>query len=170
MDTNNYAPPPATDRTPLLRDADGHTYLNIPGLCARGDLVAGYDPAEPERYDADLKQVRLNRELELAREKAHADEVARLNAEKEAEQAKAVAKEAEMVAAANAERLRLADEAQQAMAAEYEKKLAEMTAKVEALAKSKRKPKAKKAEEPVLTEEPVTAETDLPNDLIEADD
>lgn len=155
MDTNNYAPPHATDRTPLLRDVDGHTFLNIDGLRARGDLVAGYDPADPDRYDADLKQVKLNRELELAREKAKADEVARLKAEKDAEKAKADVKEAEMVAAANAERLRIAEEERLAMAAEYEKKLAEATAQLEAMAKDKVEPKAK-------TRTPVKKKASLP--------
>lgn len=127
--------PPKAKKAPYLRDADGNIYLWTDELAERGDLVAAYDPSEPEKFSEDQSQIALNRELEIAREKAEAEEVARLEAVRNAELAEQAKQEAEEVAKANERNLRIAEEKLQAEREEHAKQLAEMQAKLDALAK-----------------------------------
>ena len=128
------APPVAKKATHLI-DADGNVYLWTPELAERGDLVAAYDPTEPDKNSKDRSQIALNRELEIAREKADAEEVARIEAVRKAEEAERVRLEAEEIAKANALQARQAEEALQKEREENARKIAEMQAKIDALAK-----------------------------------
>lgn len=128
------APPVAKKATHLI-DADGNVYLWTPELAERGDLVAAYDPNEPDKHSKDRSQIALNRELEIAREKADAEEVARIEAVSKAEEAERVRLEAEELAKANAMQARQAEEALQKEREENARKIAEMQAQIDALAK-----------------------------------
>ena len=68
--------PPIAKKAKYLRDANGVIYLWTPDLALRGDLVAAYNPDKPDEYADDQKQIQLNRELEIARERADAEEIA----------------------------------------------------------------------------------------------
>lgn len=140
--------PPTAKKAKYLKDADGNLYLWTEELAQRGDLVAAYDPDAPDKYAGDFSQIALNRELEMARDRADAEEVARLEAVKQAELAEAAKLEAEELARANAENLRLAEAKLQAEREENAKKLAEMQAKIDALAKENATGKAKENDKP----------------------
>ena len=162
QDTMNVAPPMAK-KAQFLRDADGTIYPWVPELAARGDLVAAYDPEKPEAFADDQAQIALNRELEIAKERADAEEAARLEAQKRAEEEAAKRAEAEQIAQANQRNLTQAQEALARQEEEHAKKVAELQAQIDAMAKQQAKaPKAKapkaKAEkvekpEPVAEEE-----------------
>lgn len=145
--------PPRAKKAPYLRDADGNLYLWTDELAERGDLVAAFDPSQPEKFSEDQSQIALNRELEIAREKAEAEEVARLEAVRKQEEAEAAKREAEDLANANERNLRIAEEKLQAEREAHAKELAEMQAKLDAMAKGV---VDAKAEEP--TEEKVEPE------------
>lgn len=151
--------PPMAKKAKYLRDADGNIYLWTLELAERGDLVAAYDPNEPDRYEKDQAQIALNRELEIARERADAEEAARLEALRDKEAAEAAQKEAQEVAQANERNLRKAEEELQAEREAHAKAMAEMQAKLDAMAKEiagdtpepkkvAPKKRAKKVEEP----------------------
>lgn len=129
--------PPRARKAPFLRDAEGNIYLWTEELALRGDLVAAYDPNEPDNFVSDQKQIQLNRELELARERADAEEVARLEAVKEKEKAEKAKAEAEEVAAANRRNLDLIQQQLEEERAKHATAMAEMTAKLDALAKQR---------------------------------
>ena len=162
QDTMNVAPPMAK-KAQFLRDADGTIYPWVPELAARGDLVAAYDPEKPDAFAEDQAQIALNRELEIAKERAAADEVARLEAQKRAEEEAAKRAEAEQIAQANQRNLTQAQEALARQEEEHAKKIAELQAQIDAMAKQQAevaveakapKAKAKKVEKP----EPVAEE------------
>lgn len=135
--TNPITAPPRAKKAKFLKDADGNLYLWTKELAERGDLVAAFDPDEPTRFDADYQQIALNRELEIARDNADAQTAARLEAEKAQLEAEEAKREAEELALAN-ERNLLA--AQKQLEEERQKNalaLAEMQAKLDALAKGK---------------------------------
>lgn len=132
---NTVTAPPMAKKAKYLRDADGNVYLWTAELAERGDLLAGYDPDNPEKYADDQAQIALNRELEIARERADAEEAARLEALRDKEAAEKAKKEAEEVANANARNLQLAEEALQAEREAHAKQMAEMQAKLDAMAK-----------------------------------
>lgn len=141
--------PPVAKKAKFLRDADGNLYLWTPELAQRGDLVAAYDPSQPEKFAADQAKIALVRELEMARERADAEEVARLEAVRAAEVAEASRKEAEEVAEANARNLQIAEETLQAEREANAREKAELQAKIDAMAKEmadkvKVEPQAKK--------------------------
>lgn len=151
--------PPVAKKAKYLRDAEGNIYLWTQELAERGDLVAAYDPNEPDKFEKDQAQIALNRELEIARERADAEEAARLEALRDKEAAEAAQKEAQEVAQANERNLRKAEEELQAEREAHAKAMAEMQAKLDAMAKGitgdtpetkKAAPKkrAKKVEEP----------------------
>jgi len=162
QDTMNVAPPMAK-KAKFLRDADGTIYPWVPELAARGDLVAAYDPEKPDAFAEDQAQIALNRELEIAKERADAEEVARLEAQKRAEEEAAKRAEAEQIAQANQRNLTQAQEALARQEEEHAKKIAELQAQIDAMAKQQAevaveakapKAKAKKVEKP----EPVAEE------------
>lgn len=134
-DKTIVAPPMARADTPMLVDADGMQYLNIEGLRERGDLVAGYDPNKPDIDFDNVEQIRLNRELEIARENAKAEEAARLEAEKRAAEIEAEKAEAERIAKANEMNKLNAEAELQREREEHAQQMAEMRAKMEAMAK-----------------------------------
>lgn len=166
--------PPVAKKAKYLRDADGNLYLWTEGLAQRGDLVAAHDPNAPEKYSSDLSQIALNRELEMARERADMQEVARLEAEKQAIEAEQAKAEAEALAEANARNLQIAEEKLAQERAENAKKLAEMQATIDALAQGStagksavgNKPtrKARKPDQPV---KPVVEDSEDPVDEFE---
>lgn len=129
--------PPRARKAPFLRDAYGVLYLWTEELASRGDLVAAYDPNQPDNFVSEQKQIQLNRELELARERADAEEVARLEAVKEKEKAEKAKAEAEEVATANRRNLDLIQQQLEEERANHAKAMAEMTAKLDALAKQR---------------------------------
>ena len=137
--------PPMAKKATHLIDADGNVYLWTPELAERGDLVAAYDPTEPEKHSKDRSQIALNRELEIAREKADAEEVARIEAVRKAEEAERVRLEAEELAKANAMQARQAEEELQREREEHARQLAEMQAQVDALAKQSAESKQEEA-------------------------
>ena len=162
QDTMNAAPPMAK-KAQFLRDADGTIYPWVPELAARGDLVAAYDPEKPDAFAEDQAQIALNRELEIAKERADAEEVARLEAQKRAEEEATKRAEAEQIAQANQRNLTQAQEALARQEEEHAKKIAELQAQIDAMAKQQAevaveakapKAKAKKVEKP----EPVAEE------------
>ena len=162
QDTMNVAPPMAK-KAQFLRDADGTIYPWVPELAARGDLVAAYDPEKPDAFAEDQAQIALNRELEIAKERADAEEVARFEAQKRAEEEAAKRAEAEQIAQANQRNLTQAQEALARQEEEHAKKIAELQAQIDAMAKQQAevaveakapKAKAKKVEKP----EPVAEE------------
>lgn len=132
---NTVTAPPMAKKAKYLRDAEGNVYLWTVELAERGDLVAAYDPNDPDKFADDQSQIAINRELELARERADAEEAARLEALREKEAAEAAKKEAEEVAQANERNLRLAEETLQAEREAHAKAMAEMQAKLDAMAK-----------------------------------
>lgn len=127
--------PPMAKEAKCLRDADGNIYLWTPDLAERGDLVAAYDPNDPDKFEKDQEQIALNRELEIARERADAEEAARLEALRDKEAAETARLEAEEVAKANERNLRQTEEMLQAEREEHAKQIAEMQAKLDAMAK-----------------------------------
>ncbi len=148
QDTMNVAPPMAK-KAQFLRDADGTIYPWVPELAARGDLVAAYDPEKPDAFAEDQAQIALNRELEIAKERA--------DAEKRAEEEAAKRAEAEQIAQANQRNLTQAQEALARQEEEHAKKVAELQAQIDAMAKQQAevaveakspKAKAKKVEKP----------------------
>ena len=162
QDTMNVAPPMAK-KAQFLRDADGTIYPWVPELAARGDLVAAYDPEKPDAFAEDQAQIALNRELEIAKERADAEEVARLEAQKRAEEEATKRAEAEQIAQANQRNLTQAQEALARQEEEHAKKIAELQAQIDAMAKQQAevaveakapKAKAKKVEKP----EPIAEE------------
>lgn len=122
-----------------LRDANDVLYLWSPALAARGDLVAAYDPNQPDVHAEDFNNIVLNRELELARDKAQVEEANRLEAEKAKKEAEKAKKEAEEIALANAENLRKTQVELERLQAEHAKQMAEMQAKLDAMATQKAK-------------------------------
>lgn len=183
--------PPMAKKAKYLRDADGNLYLWTYELATRGDLVAAYDPDKPDEYNADQAQIQINRELEIARERADAEEVARLEAVKAKEKAEADRQEAEQIAQANQRNLDLVQRQLEEEREQHAKEMAEMQAKFDAMAKQvavgqddsaeahkdaqiekpkakpKRKSPAKKAEKVV---EEAQQEDDLDIDLDGLDD
>lgn len=161
QDTMNVAPPMAK-KAKFLRDADGTLYPWVPELAARGDLVAAYDPEKPDAFADDQAQIALNRELEIAKERADAEEVARLEAQKRAEEEAAKRAEAEQIAQANQRNLTQAQEALARQEEEHAKKVAELQAQIDAMAKQQvevaiekpKKTKKTKAEKPAEVEVP----------------
>lgn len=137
--TENVVAPPRAAKAPYLRDAAGNIYLWTPELAARGDLVAAYDPNEPDRYADDQKQIELNRRLEIAQQNAQAEEAARIKAEKEKLEAETQAREAEELANANARNLEIARKQLEEKETEHAKKVAELQAQIDALAKGQAK-------------------------------
>lgn len=137
--TENVVAPPRAAKAPYLRDAAGNVYLWTPELAARGDLVAAYDPDEPERFADDQKQIELNRRLEIAQQNAQAEEAARIKAEKEKLEAETQAREAEELANANARNLEIARKQLEEKETEHAKKVAELQAQIDALAKGQAK-------------------------------
>jgi hypothetical protein len=137
--TENVVAPPRAAKAPYLRDAAGNIYLWTPELAARGDLVAAYDPDEPERFADDQKQIELNRRLEIAQQNAQAEEAARIKAEKEKLEAETQAREAEELANANARNLEIARKQLEEKETEHAKKVAELQAQIDALAKGQAK-------------------------------
>lgn len=137
--TENVVAPPRAAKAPYLRDAAGNIYLWTPELAARGDLVAAYDPDEPERFADDQKQIELNRRLEIAQQNAQAEEAARIKAEKEKVEAEKQAHEAEELANANARNLEIARKQLEEKETEHAKKVAELQAQIDALAKGQAK-------------------------------
>lgn len=133
--TTTVTAPPRAKKAPYLRDADGNLYLWTDELAERGDLVAAFDPDEPEKFSDDQSQIALNRELEIARERADAEEAARLEAVRNAEAAEAAKREAEEVAQANERNLQIAEAKLQTEREEHAKQIAEMQAKLDAMAK-----------------------------------
>lgn len=133
--TTTVAAPPKAKKAKYLRDADGNLYLWTEELAERGDLVAAYDPTDPEKYAGDQAQIALNREIELARERADAEEAARLEAVKQAEEADAARREAEEIAQANARNLQIAEETLLAEKEKNAQEVAELKAKLDAMAK-----------------------------------
>ena len=127
--------PPVAKKAKYLRDANGVLYLWTPDLALRGDLVAAYDPEMPDKYADDQKQIQLNRELEIARERADAEEVARLEAVKAKEKAEAERQEAEEIAQANQRNLDVAQRQLEEQREQHAKEMAEMQAKLDAMAK-----------------------------------
>lgn len=176
-DFSNVAPPVARADTPQLIDADGMTYLNIPELRERGDLVAGYDPSKPQATADDQEKIRIERELEIARENAKTAEVARLEAEKKAVEEAEKAKESEELATANARNLEIVQNELERERAENAKALAEMQAKLDAMAKQlaqggddEPKGKALKPRKVVKQGKPADEIPDLNIDLEQMDD
>lgn len=167
QDTMNVAPPMAK-KAKFLRDADGTLYPWVPELAARGDLVAAYDPEKPDAFADDQAQIALNRELEIAKERADAEEVARLEAQKRAEEEAAKRAEAEQIAQANQRNLTQAQEALARQEEEHAKKVAELQAQIDAMAKQQAevaigKPKkAKKAKAEKSAEVEVPTEVEAP--------
>lgn len=137
--TENVVAPPRAAKAPYLRDAAGNIYLWTPELAARGDLVAAYDPDEPERFADDQKQIELNRRLEIAQQNAQAEEAARIKAEKEKLEAETQAREAEKIAEANARNLEIARQQLEEKEEAHAKKVAELQAQIDALAKGQAK-------------------------------
>lgn len=137
--TENVVAPPRAAKAPYLRDAAGNIYLWTPELAARGDLVAAYDPDKPERFADDQKQIELNRRLEIAQQNAQAEEAARIKAEKEKLEAETQAREAEELANANARNLEIARKQLEEKETEHAKKVAELQAQIDALAKGQAK-------------------------------
>lgn len=127
--------PPKAKQAPLLRDAFGNLYLFTEQLADRGDLVAGYDPENPDAYATDQHSIQRNRELQLARERADIAEAARLEAEKLREEAETKRLEDEKIAIANSQRAEKAEAELEAQKAEHAKQIAEMQAQLDALAK-----------------------------------
>ena len=127
--------PPIAKKAKYLRDANGVIYLWTPDLALRGDLVAAYNPDNPDEYADDQKQIQLNRELEIARERADAEEVARLEAVKAKEKAEAERQEAEEIAQANQRNLDVAQRQLEEQREQHAKEMAEMQAKLDAMAK-----------------------------------
>lgn len=150
--TENVVAPPRAAKAPYLRDAAGNVYLWTPELAARGDLVAAYDPNEPDRYADDQKQIELNRRLEIAQQNAQAEEAARIKAEKEKLEAETQAREAEELANANARNLEIARKQLEEKETEHAKKVAELQAQIDALAKGQ----AEKTLTGSVGEEPLT--------------
>lgn len=141
--------PPRAKKAKYLRDADGNLYLWTPELAERGDLVAAYDPDNPDMFSKDNEQIKLNRQLELAREKAQMEEAARLEAERKAKEAEARQAEADQLAHANQQNLNKLESQIEQERAEHAKKMAEMQAKLDAMAKEQAQAKAEEAEEAV---------------------
>ena len=127
--------PPIAKKAKYLRDANGVIYLWTPDLALRGDLVAAYNPDKPDEYADDQKQIQLNRELEIARERADAEEVARLEAVKAKEKAEAERQEAEEIALANQRNLDATQRQLEEQREQHAKEMAEMQAKLDAMAK-----------------------------------
>lgn len=150
--TTNVAAPPVAKKAKYLKDADGHVYLWTAELAERGDLVAAYDPEAPEKFADDNAQIALNRELEIAREQADAANVARLQAEKDKAEAARKVEEAEELAQANQRSLEIAESKLEQQQAEHAQQMAEMQAKLDALAKQVGS--TAPAEEVEQTEEP----------------
>lgn len=159
--------PPMAKKAKYLRDADGNLYLWTYDLALRGDLVAAYDPDKPDEYHDDQAQIQLNRELEIARERADAEEVARLEAVKEKEKAEADKVKAEEIALANQRNLDIVNQKLEEEREEHAKHIAALQAQIDALAKAqaivpdeaetpkekpKRKVPANKKEEPAKTD------------------
>lgn len=169
--------PPMAKKAKYLRDADGNLYLWTYELAMRGDLVAAYDPDNPDEYNADQAKIQLNRELEIARERADAEEVARLEAVKAKEKAEADRQEAEQIAQANQRNLDIAQRQLEEEREQHAKKMAEMQAKLDAMAKQMavgqedpdkeaEQPKAKpKRKSPEKKSEKVVEETQQEDDL-----
>lgn len=135
QDNISVTAPPKVKKAPFLMDAHGTIYPYSEAFAQRGDLLVPYDPEDPERYSTDLAQIRIQRELEQAREQGKASEQARLEAENRELEAQRQREEAEEQAKASE---RAAQEAEDKLRAERElhaKEMAEMRAKLEALTK-----------------------------------
>lgn len=144
--------PPMAKKAKYLRDAYGNVYLWTNELATRGDLVAAFDPDNPDEYSDDQTQIQLNRELEIARDRADAEEVARLEAVKEKEKAEAEKQKAEEIALANQRNLDIANRKLEEAREEHAKQIAEMQAQIDALAKAK----ATEPDEEATEETPAT--------------
>lgn len=127
--------PPRAKKAKYLRDVAGNLYLWSDQLAARGDLVAAFDPDAPEEFADDLAQIRLNRDLEIARERADAAEAARLEAQKNMAADKKAREEAELLAKANAQNLADVEKTLQQEREQHAKQMAEMQAQIDALIK-----------------------------------
>lgn len=165
--------PPRAKKAKYLRDADGNIYLWTEELAERGDLVAAYDPNQPDKFAEDQSQISLNRELEIARERADAEEAARLEAVRDAEAAEAARKEAEALAEANERNLRITEEKWQAEREEHAKQLAELQAQIDALAKGAVKEvnePVKEDKKPAPKKRTKKVEEPAPSESVELDD
>lgn len=134
VETKVVVAPPVAAKATYLKDADGNLYLWTAELAQRGDLVAAYDPNKPEAHAEEFKAISLNRELELARQKADMEEAARLAAEKAVIEAEELKKEADAIALANERNLQIVQEELEKAKAEHAKQMAEMQAKLDAMA------------------------------------
>lgn len=166
--------PPMAKKAKYLRDADGNLYLWTYELATRGDLVAAYDPERPDEYNDDQAQIQLNRELEIARDRADAEEVARLEAVKEKEKAETEKQKAEEIALANQRNLDIANQKLEEEREAHAKQIAEMQAQIDALAKAKATGSVEEATEetqspkrkaPAKKKEVESAKTDSTDDL-----
>lgn len=141
--TETVTAPPKAKIAKYLTDAEGNIYLWTPQLAARGDLVAGYDPDKPEAFEKDIDKIRLNHEIERAKEQAKMAEVAKVEAEKANLEAQEKAADLELQAKSAEARAKDAEAKLEEERADNAKKLAEMQAKLDALAKQS-------AEQPVV--------------------
>lgn len=160
--TTTVAAPPKAKRAKYLRDADGNLYLWTEDLAERGDLVAAYDPTDPDKYAGDQAQIALNREIELARERADAEEAARLEAVKQAEEAEAARREAEEIAQANARNLQIAEETLLAEKEKNAQEVAELKAKLDAMAKELAQKETPTVEQEKTTKKPAPRKRSKP--------
>lgn len=176
--TTTVTAPPKAKKAKYLRDADGHIYLWTPELAQHGHLLAAYDPDNPDEFKEDFENVALNRELEIAKEKAEQEEAARLEAVRTAEQAEAARAEANEIAQANARKLAQVQQELEDERLANAKYIAELEAQIQQLAKggtvepkdeddlpeekpnTKRKAPAKKVKEQKETEEDPLADLD----------
>lgn len=147
--TETVTAPPKAKKAKFLTDAEGNIYLWTPQLAARGDLVAAYDPNEPEAFEKDIDKIRLNHEIEIAKEQAKMAEVAKVEAEKANLEAQEKAADLELQAKSAEARAKDAESKLEEERADNAKKLAEMQAKLDALAKqSTEKPVVDKQSKP----------------------
>lgn len=160
--TTTVAAPPKAKKAKYLRDADGNLYLWTEDLAERGDLVAAYDPTDPDKYAGDQAQIALNREIELARERANAEEAARLEAVKQAEEAEAARREAEEIAQANARNLQIAEETLLAEKEKNAQEVAELKAKLDVMAKELAQKETPTVEQEKTTKKPAPRKRSKP--------
>lgn len=166
LDNPQSVAPPKAKKAKYLRDADGNLYLWTESLAERGDLVAAFDPENPDEFIADQEQIELNRKLEIAQEEARLQEAARLESEKAAKLAEEKALDE---AKKNEELIRRNRELEAKLAAlEAKETVGETTEEAPKPRAAKKKTPVKKEE--VVAEEAEVVDTDGTIDLSELDD
>ena len=122
---------------PILRMYDDDELIGTFSILT-GEVLENLDLAD---YDIRFaqKQIELNRRLEIAQQNAQAEEAARIKAEKEKLEAETQAREAEELANANARNLEIARKQLEEKETEHAKKVAELQAQIDALAKGQAK-------------------------------